>query len=120
MKLSQLHFYGVQALTALSNFEFNFVFVADFVDQLAYVYEDVLAGLVHFDETKTFGLVEEFYSSCLHGTFVIDDFFKISSSQLCLPSLQECSTGLCSLRFLKPASKIELSFKLTIYSTIMP
>jgi hypothetical protein len=72
--LSQLNFHSVQTLTALSNFELNLVVVTDFVDQLGNVNEDIFASLVHFDETKTLGLIEKFYSSCLHGTFVMDVF----------------------------------------------
>lgn len=66
--LGQLYFHSVGAFAALGNFEFHFVFVADFVDALGYVNENVFAGFVNFDKAETFGFVEEFYSSCLHGT----------------------------------------------------
>lgn len=77
-KLGQLYFYSVQAFTALGDVKLHLVVVANLVDALGYVNEDVFAGLVHFDETKTFGLIEEFYSSCLHGTCVMVDFLRVA------------------------------------------
>ena len=60
------HLYSAQALTAFFYLELNLVVVADFVDEARYVNENVLTGSTVVDETKAFGLIEEFYGSCLH------------------------------------------------------
>lgn len=64
--LNQRYFYSVRAFFALGDFELNLVILADFADEVGYVYEDIFATLVYFDEAEAFGFVEEFYGSCLH------------------------------------------------------
>ena len=65
-QLSATHFNSVQPFTALLYFELNLVVVANFVNEAGYVYKNVFASCGVVDETKTFGLIEEFYGSCLH------------------------------------------------------
>lgn len=64
--LNQRYFYSGGAFFALGHFELYLVILADFADEVGYVYEHVFAGLVYFDEAEAFGFVEEFYGSCLH------------------------------------------------------
>ena len=68
-KSSSLHeryFYGGGAFFALGYFKLHFVVLTNFVDEVGYVYENVLAAVVKFDEAEAFGFVEEFYGSGLH------------------------------------------------------
>ena len=70
--LNQRHFHSVRAFFALSHFELNFVIFANRAYlQVADVYENVIASFVVFDETKAFGLIEEFYRSGGHGGCVV-------------------------------------------------
>ena len=64
--LCAAYFDGVQALAALLYLKLYAVILADFVDQTGNVNEDVFASSLVFDETKTFGLIEEFYGSRCH------------------------------------------------------
>ena len=64
--LHERYFYGVRAFFALGYFKLHFVVLTNFVDEVGYVYENVLAVVVEFDEAEAFGFVEEFYGSGLH------------------------------------------------------
>jgi hypothetical protein len=67
-ELNQRNFYCVRAFFALGYLELNFVVLADFAAlKVSYVYENVVASFVVFDETKAFGFIEEFYRSGRHG-----------------------------------------------------
>lgn len=65
-RLSELDIDRVQAFFAFFCLESDGVALTDFVNQTADVYEYFFAGGGVDDETKTFGLVEELDSSCLH------------------------------------------------------
>ena len=59
------HVHRVETFTALNHVERYFVILRDFVDEAGDVYENFIAT-VFFDESKTFGLIEEFNDSCFH------------------------------------------------------
>jgi len=79
--LNQRYFNSVRAFFALGNFKLHFVVLADFVHEVGYVDEYVLAGAVYFDEAEAFGFVEEFYGSCLHDAREKWGVIKASSSE---------------------------------------
>ena len=68
VSLEQRYFYSVWTFTALRFFVLNFVFLAQRLGiyEVRDVNEDVFASFVVFDETKAFGLIEEFYRSGRH------------------------------------------------------
>ena len=68
VSLEQRYFYSVRAFAALRFFVLNFVFLAQRLGiyEVRDVNEDVFASFVVFDETKAFGLIEEFYRSGRH------------------------------------------------------
>jgi hypothetical protein len=65
----QSYFYRVRAFAALGFFVLNFVFLAQRLGiyEVRDVNEDIFASFVVFDETKAFGLIEEFYRSGRHN-----------------------------------------------------
>ncbi len=67
-RLDDFYVDRVQAFFAFLNFKFNFVVLADLVDQTRRVYEDVFPTSIGLNESESFRLIKEFYYSCLHLT----------------------------------------------------
>lgn len=64
-----LHFLyvnSVETFAAFNNFITDIVVLADLVSEAAVVYEDFLVGFILDNETKSFGLIEEFNFTCFH------------------------------------------------------
>lgn len=60
------HINCIQSFSSFDHFKRNAVSFANLIDKTCNMDKNFLFGIVHFNETETFGRVKEFNCACFH------------------------------------------------------